>query len=148
MTDDSHMVAARADFSVLVVDDNPGDLLLAAHVLRASRFVQQVLEARSADEALDLFRSAEQSPPSLVFLDMAMPRKSGADFLVDFAELRERRGYDETFVVILSSAGGVEERPPRTDYPFVIDSLDKPLRTADLQRLGDLLQSLRKDEAR
>jgi CheY-like chemotaxis protein len=62
------MNAAR----ILIVDDNPVNLKLAASVLEFAGY--QILEAGDAVQALDVIR---QTPPDLILLDIALPGMDG-----------------------------------------------------------------------
>lgn len=57
---------------ILVVDDNPANLKLAACVLEFEG--HQVLRANSAEEALEVLR---QSRPDLILMDIQMPGMDG-----------------------------------------------------------------------
>ena len=57
---------------ILVVDDNPVNLKLAASVLEFAGY--QILEAGDASQALDIIR---QTPPDLILLDIGLPGMDG-----------------------------------------------------------------------
>lgn len=57
---------------VLVVEDNPANLLLACAVLARAGY--RTLEACSAEEALDCLRSAR---PDLILMDIQLPGQDG-----------------------------------------------------------------------
>jgi CheY-like chemotaxis protein len=57
---------------ILIVDDNPVNLKLAASVLGFAGY--QILEATDASQALDVIR---QTPPDLILMDIALPGMDG-----------------------------------------------------------------------
>lgn len=68
---------------ILCVDDDPDDREMIHDVLKATDPRLQVVEASDGREALDYLRSQEglAHPPSLIILDMNMPRLSGRETL-------------------------------------------------------------------
>jgi CheY-like chemotaxis protein len=57
---------------ILIVDDNPVNLKLAASVLEYEGY--KILEAMDAIQALDLIR---KTPPDLILMDIALPGMDG-----------------------------------------------------------------------
>jgi CheY-like chemotaxis protein len=57
---------------ILIVDDNPVNLKLAASVLEFAGY--QILAATNASQALDVIR---QTPPDLILMDIALPGMDG-----------------------------------------------------------------------
>jgi two-component system, response regulator len=95
---------------ILVVDDNPDDILLTTRAFRKLTFVQELIIATDGVEALkylfgdkpggDVCKMEEL--PSLVLLDIKMPKINGLDVL------REIRADEKTKtipVVIFTSSG-------------------------------------------
>jgi CheY-like chemotaxis protein len=93
---------------ILLVEDNPDDVLLTRRAFQRSGLEAEILLARDGQEALDLLlggtASADHEPiraPDLVLLDLKLPRVSG------FEVLRRLRGDARTRrtpVVILTSS--------------------------------------------
>ena len=81
--------------SILLVEDNPGDVLLARVALEKSKFAVNVQVVTDGEEALDFlykkgqFREAER--PDLVLLDLNLPAKSGWEVLADLKNDDELR---------------------------------------------------------
>lgn len=85
------------DRSILLVDDEP-------YILRALSFVLEregyrVLTASDGDDALETIR---RSRPSMVFLDIMLPRKNGYEIC---AEVKEDAALSTTHIVMLSAKG-------------------------------------------
>jgi two-component system, response regulator len=74
---------------LLVVEDNPSDLELTLHTLRAHRLVNDVRVARDGVEAIEfIFGAGEAGPdaeiahhPRLILLDLKLPRLDGLEVL-------------------------------------------------------------------
>jgi CheY-like chemotaxis protein len=60
---------------VLIVDDNPTNLKLAADVLRFDGYTVAV-----ASEAAEASRAIEADPPDLILMDIQMPKVDGLTF--------------------------------------------------------------------
>ena len=90
---------------VLLVEDNPGDVRLTLEVLRESRVSTDVAVAGDGEEAMAYLRAegehAERKRPSLVLLDLNLPRKSGFEVL---AECKSDTSLRRVPVVVLSGS--------------------------------------------
>lgn len=68
--------------TILVVDDNPDDVELTLRVLRTHRIANDVQVARDGVEAMEfLEKTPDQELPSLILLDLKMPRMDGLEVL-------------------------------------------------------------------
>ncbi len=134
-----------AGLSVLVVEDDPGDLLLTRHVLGLSDCFEGILTAESVDEAMAILgvdpsteHAGDACPPDIVLLDVCMPGKSGFDFLQEFADLKARGEFRGVVVAMLSSSSAIEDRERAASFGFVIDYLVKPLKVDDVEHIRGL----------
>jgi two-component system response regulator len=73
---------------ILLVEDNPNDVKLALHAFKRSNLANSIHVARDGVEALEfLFGTGPHAgrdpahPPSLVLLDLKLPRRSGLEVL-------------------------------------------------------------------
>ena len=93
--------SAKVKPTVLLVEDNADDELLAMSAMKASGIELSVEVARDGAEACDMLFSNEGHIPDLVLLDLKLPKISGLDVLKRIrAESRTRL----VPVVILSSS--------------------------------------------
>lgn len=83
----------------MVVEDNQDDENLATRVFRRSGLEVPVEVARDGDEALRLLR--DRHPPSLVLLDLKLPRLSGIEVLLAIRDNPKTRTVP---VVVLTSS--------------------------------------------
>ncbi|HYZ30286.1 MAG TPA: response regulator [Thermoleophilaceae bacterium] len=100
--------------SILIVDDDPAFLALAAYVLEGMgiEVVARVLDAASAVEA------ASATRPSGALVDVGLPDRNGVDLAYELAALPWKP------TVVLTSADAdagdaVGARPERPPIPFV-----------------------------
>ncbi len=129
--------------SILLVEDNPQDEMLILRALRKINLANGVDVARDGQQALDyLFGEGEfaaragAEPPTVVLLDIGLPRISGLDVL---ARLRADRRTRLQPVVILTSSD--EERDRLRSYQngansFVRKPLDFSEFAETVARLG------------
>jgi CheY-like chemotaxis protein len=70
---------------ILLVEDNPGDVLLTKEALQDGKVINAIHWAKDGDEALAFL--TRQAPfndaphPDVIFLDLNLPRKSGHEVL-------------------------------------------------------------------
>ncbi|MGH9789397.1 MAG: response regulator, partial [Candidatus Acidiferrales bacterium] len=79
---------AKNEIEILLVEDNPADMELTLHALRAEKVGNNFFVARDGEEALDFLfcrgafkeRSFEH-PPKVVLLDLKLPKVDGLEVL-------------------------------------------------------------------
>lgn len=90
---------------ILLIEDNPGDVLLTREALKDAKFHNSLSVARDGVEAMEFLRRQgkfENAPrPDLILLDLNMPRKNGSEVL---AELKGDPDLRLIPVVILTSS--------------------------------------------
>jgi CheY-like chemotaxis protein len=98
---------------ILLVDDSENDLALAEVAFRRAGFTNRLQMVRDGEEAIAYlggngdYRDRTQFPlPSVVLLDLKMPRKSGFDVL---KWLREQPGLGRIPVIVLTASMEIED---------------------------------------
>ncbi len=95
------------DRSIMLIEDNPDDEALTLRALKRANIANTLLVARDGAEALDqLFGDASACRPSLILLDLKLPKVDGLEVL------RRIRASDRTQlipVVILTSSREQED---------------------------------------
>lgn len=96
--------------SVLLVEDDPGDVLIAREALQAARLSTRLDVVSDGVEAIeflrrrDRYRSAER--PDLILLDLNLPRMSGQEVL---AEVKSDPLLRRIPIVVLTTSVAVED---------------------------------------
>ena len=97
-------MAARP-IEILVVDDNPGDVLLTKEALRDARILNQVHVATDGAQALAFLKREgvhrDAPVPDLVFLDLKMPKVDSFQVLAEMKSDPELRRIP---VIVMSSS--------------------------------------------
>ncbi|MEQ8280145.1 MAG: response regulator [Deltaproteobacteria bacterium] len=138
------MVAAPGKvFSAMIVDDSDADVYLASHFLQRSGRFEHVWGITEPEDALALFEHFEETaanderfPPSLILLDINMPRMNGFEFLEALQKLELAR---KPVVVIVSSSDHENDRTRAAQSPLVREYVTKPLSKAVAAELADRL---------
>lgn len=90
---------------ILLVEDNPGDILLTTEALSDRKFINKVSVAKTGVEALDfLFKRGihkNAETPDLVLLDINLPLKNGHEVL---EELKTNELTRKIPIIILSTS--------------------------------------------
>jgi chemotaxis family two-component system response regulator Rcp1 len=96
--------------SVLLVEDDPGDVLIAREALAAGRLSTDLHVVNDGDEALSFLRRldgyADATRPDLILLDLNLPKKSGHEVLAEVKQDPELRRIP---VVVLTTSQARED---------------------------------------
>jgi two-component system, chemotaxis family, response regulator Rcp1 len=131
----------RAPLSVLLVEDDPGDVLIAQEALKASELTSKLTVVPDGVEALKYLRRedgyADASRPDLILLDLNLPRKSGHEVL---AEVKADPALRKIPVVVLTTSGAAEDVLRSYDLHanvFVTKPVDFDHFTAVIKQIDD-----------
>ena len=93
---------------IFLIDDNEMDNVFHEVILRRSGFTGEVLVFEDAQQALDYLQADETHAPTLIFLDLNMPRMDGFEF-AGKAEVLLQRALSATIVMLSSSSAGPDK---------------------------------------
>jgi CheY-like chemotaxis protein len=100
------MNAAARPVTVLLVEDDPGDVLLIREAFANHKLNNTLLVASDGVEALELLRSPDTERPDLVLLDLNLPRKDGREVL---REIKADDALRSIPVVVLTTSDAEED---------------------------------------
>ena len=128
------------ELSLLLVEDNDDDRFLTIRTMKKLPFPVRVETARNGDEALLRILDEGSELPSVVMLDLQMPRIGG---LVLLARIRERFSPEQLPIIILSSSDNPGDIAACREQG-ISAYLPKPLELQTLQEaLGPLVEQLK-----
>jgi CheY-like chemotaxis protein len=104
------MVDGSHDIEILLVEDNPDDVLLTEEVLTEAKVKNHLHVVENGEEALDYLYKREEyenvNRPDLILLDLNLPGKDGREVLV---EVKENDDLKRIPVVILTTSRAEED---------------------------------------
>jgi CheY-like chemotaxis protein len=115
--------------SILVVDDNDTDLLIAKIVMEKAGFLGTTITKSSGKSALEYLRSILDKPnewPNLIFLDINMPVVNGFGFIDNFEKM-DPQFSSKVKIAILSSSDNKSDMERFNTNSSVIGFVPKPL---------------------
>ncbi len=126
---------------ILLVEDNPVDVIVTRKALSAGRVCNNLHVAEDGEEAMDfLHKSGKHSSapsPEIILLDLNLPRKDGREIL---AEIKADPSLRHIPVIILTTSG--DEEDIRRSYDlhancFITKPVDMEQFTKALECLGE-----------
>lgn len=130
----------------MLIDDEPVANLLHQKILEKSQLANQIIVYQDPEKALLELqtRIEKKSCPSLVLLDLNMPRLSGWDFLECLKSMFKNKAFENKLkICILTSSMDREDEKRAKIYHFVIGYLHKPF---SQEKCQELLKKLMKHE--
>jgi CheY-like chemotaxis protein len=92
--------------AILLVEDDPGDVVIAQEALRAGHLASDLTVVRDGVDALARLREEGRALPDLVLLDLNLPRLSGHEVL---AQMKGDPSLRRIPVVVLSTSTVAED---------------------------------------
>lgn len=124
--------------SILLVEDNEGDILLTTEAFGESKIVNEIRAIRDGRAAINFFESIKRPEdiPHLVLLDVNLPRMSGHEVL---AYIKNSEKYASIPVIMLTTS--CAERDILLSYKNHVNCyITKPI------EIGDFMSAIAKIE--
>ncbi len=134
--------------SLLVIDDSEMDQYIVERALKKWGFSGPLFQERDGLSGLEFLKSRSEDPadtedgfpPSVILLDINMPRMGGFEFLAEFQELLNTNKVLASSVILMFSSSELPADKERAlQYPFVHGYISKPLTKDDIQSIVDSL---------
>jgi two-component system, chemotaxis family, response regulator Rcp1 len=131
----------RGPLGVLLVEDDPGDVMIAEEALKASRLKSKLTVVPDGVEALKYLRReegyADAERPDLILLDLNLPKMTGHEVL---AEVKADPTLRKIPIVVLTTSGATEDVVRSYDLHanvFVTKPVDFDHFTAVIKQIDD-----------
>ena len=108
----------------LLIDDNYIDNFVTKKIIENSNFVENIVLARSATEAIDMMKNGTLHP-DVIFLDVRMPIMGGFEFLEEFNKIEIDK--DNIRIFMLSSSLDPIDLKKSTGNKYMTHFILKPL---------------------
>ncbi|UTW63051.1 response regulator [bacterium SCSIO 12741] len=121
--------------TVLIIDDNEVDILIASKNLELSGKFSKVVVAKNGQEALEILNGMEdEEQPSHILVDINMPIMDGWAFLDEFSE-RQTETEEKPQVYMLSSSINHTDTERARNNPHVSEFIPKPLNNSKIESI-------------
>ena len=125
---------------ILIVEDNPADLFVLREAFRergVTAHLDVLEDGETAAKHIGLIGKGEKECPSLLILDLNLPRIEGSDLL---ATLRSTQGCEEVPVLIFTSSDAPKDRALATEYRAMF--FRKPTDLDEFLSVGEVVKGL------
>ncbi|MDE3125824.1 MAG: response regulator [Bacteroidota bacterium] len=114
--------------SILLIEDNEGDIILTMEALREGKIRNTISVVRDGATAINFFENAlAEELPDLIVLDINLPKKSGIQVL-QFIKNQERT---KQIPVIILTTSALESDINKAYQQYANCYITKPLEVAD-----------------
>ena len=124
--------------NVMLVDDDYATNYLHQLFLEESKRVENVLVAKSADEALEILKNglATHQIPEIIFLDINLPAKNGWEFIDEYSEIVGEASKNSK-VIMLSTSENPRDMEKSKEYKLIKEYRIKPLSVPIINEIVD-----------
>ena len=126
-----------AEKSILLVEDNPDDELIALHAFKQNNVATPVIVAHDGQEAVDYLFDPAKELPAFVLLDLKLPKIGGLDVLK-----RVRADARTKLVPVIVLTSSTNDADLRASYglggnSYIVKSLDLDKFTKEICKLAE-----------
>lgn len=118
---------------IILVDDNDSDNLFHSIIIKRAGFTGELQVFETGADALAFLRDADLNVPTLVFLDINMPRMDGFEVATEAEPLVN--GTATLIIVMLTSSGSPYDKERAEKMPVIRGFMTKPLTVETTQAL-------------
>ena len=97
-------------FEILLVEDNPGDVLLTREAFREGRFAHRLSVVEDGEDALSFLRRegkhSAAPKPDLILLDLNLPKMDGREVL---GHVKKDPALQQIPVIVLTTSGAEQD---------------------------------------
>jgi len=124
--------------NVMLIDDDYATNYLHQLFLEESKRVDNVLVAKSADEALETLKNglANEQIPEIIFLDINLPAKNGWEFIDEYSEIVGEASKNSK-VIMLSTSENPRDMEKSKEYKLIKEYRIKPLSVPIINEIID-----------
>ncbi len=133
--------------SLCVVDDNEIDIYQVSRIVKKSGAVEKFYSFSDGQEALDHFLDFDSSknkfegyfPPTVILLDINMPRMDGFGFLEKLSKL-PKEWQDKIIIMMLTSSDQERDQERAKEFPNIKQFFIKPFTKSHFDALKEMAE--------
>src|SRR6185312_3955701 len=129
---------------VLVVEDDPGDVLLTTDALEDCHLGLSLHVVGDGEEAMRFLRSAGQQRPALVLLDLNLPRRGGLEVLADLKADPDLRAIPVVVLTTSQAEADIARSYELHANAYVIKPIDAAKFADAINQIDEFFLSLRR----
>lgn len=128
----------NTDFDFMLVDDDPTSNLICKLVINQAINPENIHIFLKPENGLDFIESylKTSEKPIILLLDINMPSMTGWEFLEKFITFDQEKRRKFKIFILSSAIQDFSKEAER--FPFVIDFLSKPLKSAKIKEIVDI----------
>ena len=119
--------------SAMIVDDNETDRYLLKRLLSKISHVDEIFEGDDGATAIEFLQRYDENkikhpngfPPTILFLDVNMPKMNGFEFLKHYQLLQEKHEDMSIVIMMFTSSANKEDIDRAFEFECVKDYLEK-----------------------
>lgn len=120
---------------VLIIDDDDIVTLVQGKLLQNCNISKEPLKFKRALEAVEYLKTASKDHHYLLLLDINMPVMNGWQFLEEIDKMEAK---DNILVFMVTSSIGFNDKEKATNYPKIINFLEKPITAKNCEQFKEL----------
>lgn len=120
---------------ILIIDDDDIVALVQGKLLQNCKVTNEPLKFKRALDAVDYLHSASKEHHYLLLLDINMPVMNGWQFLEEIDKMEVK---DNILVFMVTSSIGFNDKEKASNYPKVINFLEKPITAKNCEQFKNL----------
>jgi response regulator RpfG family c-di-GMP phosphodiesterase len=128
--------------TILLIDDDEATNVLHKREIKKSNIDCEIIVAINGEEGLEVIKNIlEQGEklPSVIFLDINMPRMNGWEFLDEYEKITEAK-LNRNVVVMLTTSLNPDDREKAARFKSICKYLIKPLKRTLLPEVIELCE--------
>lgn len=125
---------------VMIIDDNEFDIYFTTKLILKNNLAEDVIEFISAEDALDYLndhKDQKEALPSIIFLDIYMPKMDGFEFIDRIRELDETIQENCKICILSSTVSDIDIHKAKIEKEIQL-FMSKPITGEFIERLVNL----------
>jgi CheY-like chemotaxis protein len=133
-------VSTQGKFTILLAEDNPGDIFLIRRALDAENLPYELLSARDGQQAIELLEQAARGDKkiNMILIDLNLPKHDGGEVLL---KLRNLEPAVSVPTVVMTSSDSPKDRA-RCEQLGVTHYFQKPSDLKSYMEIGRIIKGL------